>query len=491
MQILSPQQIREWDAYTIAHEPILSIDLMERAARKCADCIIEHQFHKQSVIIFCGKGNNGGDGLAIARMLIEAGRFPDVYVLGSSSKGTDDFEINLSRLQKVTNKINFVFSENDFPQLTEQDVVIDALFGNGLNRPLQGLSEQLVRHINNFNTTTIAIDVPSGLFIDKSSKANAIIVARHTLTFQTLKLCFLVAENAPYFGNVKVLDIGLHPAFLQNLDSQLSLVSHLQMKSFLKKRNPFSHKGNFGHAMLIAGNKGKMGAAVLAARACLRSGVGLLTVNIPAQEFPILQISIPEAMCVEREEFKDVASTFSTVGIGPGLGTEAASKHILEAVLEVNKPIVIDADALNIIAVNPEMLNKIPAGSILTPHPKEFWRLAGQTENEFERIQLALKLSVQYPFVWILKGHHTLVAHKGKGWLNTTGNSGMAKGGSGDVLTGILTALVSQGYDTLQAALLGVYLHGLAADCALNTQTAETMIASDIIENLPSAFSKL
>ena len=491
MKLLSPQQIHDWDAYTIANEPVSSIDLMERAAGKCTDFIIEQNFPAAGIKIFCGKGNNGGDGLAIARQLIETGYGPLVYILEFGAKGTDDFQENLHRLHQLTTEIHFIQSNEFFPAIDKDDLVIDALYGSGLNRPLQNLSEELVLHINETAATVIAVDVPSGMFIEKSSKGIAVVKATHTLTFQSLKLCFLVAENAGLFGTVHVLDIGLHNTFTEDVKADFEMVTEDQVKSYFKPRKPFSHKGNHGHALLVAGNKGKMGAAVLAARACLRSGTGLLTVNVPEQSLVILQTAVPEAMCMSRETEIDFTK-FSTMGIGPGLGTGEDSKQLLENILNnYKKPLVLDADALNIISANKEMLQKIPAGSVLSPHPKEFERLAGIADNDFDRIKLALTFSQQYPFVIILKGHYTLTAFSGRGWFNSTGNSGLAKGGSGDVLTGILTAFMAQGYNPLQAAILGVYLHGLAADHALINQSPETMIASDIIEKLGTAFYDL
>ncbi len=491
MKILTAQQIHYWDAYTIATEPIASIDLMERAARKCADFITEKKLTKSGIKIFCGKGNNGGDGLAIARQLIEYGCTPIVYIVEFGAKGTDDFQENLHRLHQLTTDIHFIQSQEFFPYLDASDAVIDALYGSGLNRPLKELNEQLVLHINQSQATIISIDLPSGMFTDKSSKGNTLIRANYTLTFQSLKLCFIVAENAPFFGEVYVLEIGLHPGFLQTITNVFQLVTKEQAGGFLNPRKPFSHKGTYGHSLLIAGNKGKMGAAVLAARACLRSGTGLLTVNVPENELNILQASVPEAMCAIRNQEIDY-SKFSAVGIGPGLGTAEDSQELLKKILSnYHKPMVLDADALNILASNKEMLAQVPAGSVLTPHPKEFERLFGPAQNDFERIELAIKLSIEHPFVVVLKGRYTLTAFNGRGYFNTTGNPGMAKGGSGDALTGILTAMLAQGYNPLQATILGVYLHGLAADHALLNQSQETMIASDIIENLNAAFYSL
>jgi hydroxyethylthiazole kinase-like uncharacterized protein yjeF len=488
MKLLSPQQIHEWDAYTILNEPVASIELMERAAQKCTDFLLEQHLTIQPVKIFCGKGNNGGDGLAIARQLLEAGISPSIYILEFGAKGTDDFQTNLHRLHQLTSDIFFIQSEEFFPALDKNDLLIDALFGSGLNRPLQQLSKQIVDHINRSGAPVISIDVPSGMFIDKSSKGNAVITATYTLTFQSLKLCFLVAENAANFGNIIVLDIGLHPGFLKDVETNFHLVTKQQVSEYLQRRKAFSHKGNFGHALLVAGSKGKTGASLLAVKACLCSGAGLVTLNLPEIFLNALHSSIPEAMSQIREEglcFKNI----NAVGIGPGLGTdENASQLVSETLDQFSHPIVLDADALNIIAHNNDWLSKIPAGSIITPHPKEFERLFGPSENDFSRMQLALQLSLQYPFTIVLKGHYTFIANEGKGWFNTTGNAGMAKGGSGDVLTGILTALLAQNYSSLSAAILGVFLHGLAADIAAQSVALESMLASDIIDHISDAF---
>jgi NAD(P)H-hydrate epimerase len=491
MKLLTSQQIHEWDAYTIEHEPVTSIDLMERAARRCTDYIIDQQLIKEHIKIFCGKGNNGGDGLAIARQLIEAGMQPVIYILEFGAKGTEDFQTNLHRLHQLTSEIYFIQAKEFFPEINEKDLVIDALFGSGLNRPLKDLSAELVQHINQFDATVVAIDAPSGMFIDKSSKGNTVIRATYTLSFQSLKLCFLVPENAEFFGTVEILDIGLRPDFLQRVDTIYELVTKEQVQSYYKPRAPFSHKGNFGHVLLIAGNKGKMGAAIMTAKACLRTGAGLTTLNVPKEFLQTVHAAIPEAMCVLRGEETDYTK-FNSLGIGPGIGTEDVSAKIVwEALKNFPGQMVIDADALNIIAQHSDWLNKISEGSIITPHPKEFERLFGKTNNDFERIELALQISKEYSFIIVLKGHYTLIAVQGKGYFNTTGNAGLAKGGSGDVLTGMLTALLAQQYDSFKAAILGVYLHGLAADIASEDIAAESMLAHDIINHISGAFLQL
>ncbi|HEY2726937.1 MAG TPA: NAD(P)H-hydrate dehydratase [Parafilimonas sp.] len=491
MKILSAQQIHNWDAYTIEHEPITSIDLMERAAQSCTDYILQQPFFDKPFKIFCGKGNNGGDGLAIARQLINQQYNVSVYIIEFGAVGTEDFQTNLQRLHELTVNIHFIQSEEFFTEINDNDVVIDALYGSGLNRPLKDLSAALVNYINQSRAYTISIDVPSGMFIDKSSVGNAIIKADVTLTFQCYKLCFLVAENAAFTGNLHMLDIGLHHAFLDSADTVYQLISKSAIQQIYTPRKQFSHKGNYGHALIIAGNTGKMGAALMATHACLRTGAGLTTVNVPKDFLNAVHAYLPEAMCNLREDdlnFKNITA----VGIGPGLGTEKDAQHLVEQTInQFKQPMVIDADALNILSSKKEWLNQLYAETILTPHPKEFERLFGKVENDFERMEMALQQSLKYNCIIVLKGRYTLIAKNGEGWFNKTGNAGLAKGGSGDILTGIITALLAQKYKPLQAALFGVYLHGLAADFALQTQSQETMLASNVVEHLNDAFSDL
>ena len=491
MLLLSAQQIQEWDAFTMLHEPIQSIDLMERAAERCVDWISGNHFSDKKIKIFCGKGNNGGDGLAIARLLLRNNYDVEVYILEFGAKGTDDFQINLHLLHQLTTEIHFIQSSEFIPVIEKSDVVIDALYGSGLNRPLQLLSKEIVEQINQSGATIISIDVPSGMSIDKSSKGNTIIRSTHTLTFQSLKLCFLVAENADHFGAVHVLDIGLHPQFLERTYAVFEMISKQTIVENIKLRKDFSHKGNYGHALLIAGNKGKMGAALLAAKACLRTGAGLVTANILQEDQSSINTFLPEAMTLNRA-LKNSYDNYSAIGIGPGLGIKNdAQKLVLEVLQLYKKPMVIDADALNIISENKKLVELIPEGSVITPHPKEFERLVGECENDFDRLNKAIELSTQYPLIVILKGHYTLIAVNGKGYFNNTGNAGLAKGGSGDVLTGMITSLLAQKYQPLHAALIGVYLHGLAADLALENQSIESLLATDVIAAIGKAFNYL
>jgi hydroxyethylthiazole kinase-like uncharacterized protein yjeF len=497
MKILNGEQIRQWDQYTIDQQPVSSIELMERAAGKCVDWLEDENFLQYPFRIFCGKGNNGGDGLAIARMLLQKQCMVTVHILEFGHIGTQDFQSNLKRLhQEKGADIHFIQSEENFPELNNNEIVIDALFGSGLNRPLEGITAALVDLINNSTCKVVAVDVPSGLPVDHSATSKAIIRADHTLTFQVYKLAFLLPENGAFVGEVHVLDIGLHPEFYRSVESCYELTDDTTISNIYKRRKPFAHKGNFGHALLVTGSYGKMGAAVLCAKACLRSGSGLTTCHIPKCGFEIMQTAVPEAMVMVDfnssilTNIDEDLAKYSCIGLGPGIGTASETKRLLEQIFDVyRKPVVLDADALNIISSDKNLLSKIPPASILTPHPKEFERLFGKTENDYDRLQLARQKAQELSIIIVLKGHHTFIATSdGKGYFNNTGNAGMAKGGSGDVLTGILTALVCQGYDSIEASVLGVHLHGLAGDIAAGKCSMEAMIAGDIIDNLGQAF---
>jgi ADP-dependent NAD(P)H-hydrate dehydratase / NAD(P)H-hydrate epimerase len=492
MKLLSTELIREWDEYTIQHEPISSIDLMERAASKCTEWLIDNDLIRHPVKIFCGTGNNGGDGLAIARQLIEKEVDVDVYIF-DPGKGSDDLQANLTKLQELSKEIHFIRSAADFPPIHKKDMIIDALFGSGLNRNLTGLPAALIDHINHSNANVISIDLPSGMFPDGSSKGNTIIKASHTLTFQCPKLCLLMAENSEYFGKVQVLDIGLHHGFLHNVSTDYSLPDLTDIQAIYKPRKPFSHKGDHGHALIIGGAEGKAGAAIIATEACLRTGAGLTTVHLLNGDNTAINARCPEAMTLAGDELvKKNLSRFTSIAIGPGLGTDDIAGHLVSMLVENYKGrLVIDADGLNVLSQHKDWLQQLPAGVILTPHPKEFDRLFGEHTDEFARWQTSLTSSKELKCIIVLKGHYSLIAINGKGHFNTTGNAGLAKGGSGDALTGIIVSLLAQGYGPALAAKLGVFIHGLAADLAVEEHSYESLIASDVIASLGKAFKKL
>jgi yjeF C-terminal region, hydroxyethylthiazole kinase-related/yjeF N-terminal region len=501
MKILIIDKIREADAYTIQNEPILSIDLMERAAKACCSWLANRFAPDINIRIICGPGNNGGDGLVIARLLALEGYKIDVYYAKLSNQFSADFALNLSRLEKLTGiNLKMLVEGEMLPDFHDSDVVIDALFGSGLTRPVDGLAAEIIRHINSCTSTVVSIDIPSGLFADTSSihSSSAIVQADYTLSFQMPKLAFMFAENALFIGEWHILPIGLHPEYINSAETKNFFLTCQEVNKILRPRPPFAHKGNFGHALLIAGSSGKMGAAVLSARACLRSGVGLLTAHIPREGLLVLPVAVPE--CMTRPDPADTIFTtpgdlapFNAIGIGPGIGTDEQTQKALKLLIqEARYPMVLDADALNILSQNKTWLAFLPKNSILTPHPKEFERLAGKSNDDFERLEEARRFAVKFSVFLILKGMHTAICcPDGNCYFNSTGNPGMATGGSGDVLTGILLGLLARGYPPKEAALLGVYLHGYAGDMAALALGQESMMAGDITTFLSDAFLSL
>lgn len=500
LPIFSATQIKAIDVYTIQNEPISSVDLMERAASKCSQWIVKYYDVETIFKVCCGLGNNGGDGLAIARQLLDHGYKVEVFIINYSDKHSHDFIINKKRLEDKYS--SFMMEVNDashLPHFKTSDVVIDALFGIGLSKPLFGLAAECVNHINHSAEEVIAIDVPSGLLVDLfTAKNNIVVKATHTLTFQCPKLAFMFAENHAYVGIGHVLDIGLKWNEEIRENSHVFYVTEQSIKSIIKPRQKFSHKGTFGHSLLIVGSYGKMGAAIMSAHALLRSGAGLLTVCLPHCGYDIMQTSVPEAMALvngnEYIQFNELdISAYSAIGIGPGIGTERDTQQSIKTILQTSKkPLVIDADALNSIGLNKEWLSLIPQNSILTPHPKEFERLTKSVANDFERHQLQIEFSKQHNVYVVLKGAHTCITTpQGETYFNSTGNSGLAKGGSGDVLTGLITGLLAQGYSSFEACVIGVYVHGLAGDITKEEKGEVAMIPTDVIENIPNAFIKL
>jgi NAD(P)H-hydrate epimerase len=501
MKIPTIEQIRACDTYTIEHEPVSSINLMERAAKACVNHIEEMFPNKIHIAVICGMGNNGGDGLAITRLLLDKNCDCHAFLIKHNDSFSSDCEENCKRLQNnYPSRIQLVHNEEEIPSLKHYDLVVDALLGSGLNKPIEksGLLSKMIKTINDCPAFIFAVDIPSGLFAEKPmGEPSVAIEADFTLSFQFPKLCFFFPENYQYAGEWNIADIGLNSQCIHQMESSNNMVDNAFIRGLLRVRKKFSHKGNFGHGLLIAGSKGMMGAAVLASKSCLRAGIGLLTTHIPLIGYFILQTTVPEAMieCDENEnhfsgiEFKTL-DKYNAVGIGSGLGKEKCSAEGLKKLIgDFGGPIVFDADAINILAENKTWLEFIPPNCIFTPHIKEFERLTHPVSNSFERMELQKEFSKRYNCIVVLKGAHTCVSSpQGNCYFNTSGNPGMATAGSGDVLTGIILSLLAQEYSSFQTAIIGVYLHGKAADIALQQQSYESLIASDIVENLGKAF---
>lgn len=502
MKIFTNAQIHELDRYTIENEPISSIDLMERAAKALTRAIMEVWPVSTPVVVFAGAGNNGGDALAVARMLAEQDYKVCTYLFNISGHLSPECATNKKRLQdcKRRNEYIEVTEQFDPPRLDEGMLVVDGLFGSGLNKPLAGGFASLVKYINASAAQVVSIDVPSGLMTeDNAYNVRAhIIRANLTLTLGQPKLSFLFPENQIYVGQLRVLDIRLSQEGIQKTESQYTILEENDIRSRLLPRDMFAHKGQMGNALLIAGSYGMAGAAILASKACLRAGVGKVTVNSPRRNIPILQIAVPEAIVRPGSEetlFAEVVETddFQALGIGPGLGqSEQTAIALITQLRRTQCPIVVDADAINILSTRKAWLQQLPKDIIMTPHPKEFDQLEGHSADSYERLTKACNLAERIHGYIIVKGHYTAIClPDGHIMFNPTGNAGMATAGSGDVLTGILTGLLARGYTPQDACIVGVYLHGLAGDIAAAEVGEESLVASDIIRCLPQAFKRL
>ena len=503
MKIFTSTQIHELDRYTIEHEPIKSIDLMERAAKAITHAITEEWTTHTPVVVFAGPGNNGGDALAVARLLINEGYKVKTYLFNITNHLSDDCVTNRQRLLdgKHAKDLIEVTAKFDPPELTADMLVVDGLFGSGLNKPLAGGFASLVKYINQSPSKVVSIDVPSGLMSEDNTynvRAN-IIHAYLTLTLHERKLSFLFGDAQQFIGKLKVLDIRLSPEYIQKKEAQYYVLEENDIRSRLLHREDFAHKGNMGNALIVAGSYGMAGAAVLATRACLRSGVGKVTAITPKKNYDIMQIAVPEAVLqMDHEEtaFTEAVDTdgFDALGIGPGLGRqETTAIAMIAQIRRAQCPIVADADALNILASHRAWMQQLPNGIIMTPHPKELDRLTGSPANaDYERLHRTCELAKSLQAYIILKGHNSaLCLPNGNVIFNPTGNSGMATAGSGDVLTGIITALLARGYHQQNACMVGMYLHGLAGDLAAKELGKESLVASDIIDHLPQAFQYL
>lgn len=501
MKILTCTQQKEADAYTIANNNILSINLMEKAASLIADEISKRWDRSHRIVVFAGAGNNGGDALAVARLLFSKSYPVEIYLFNIKGTISEDCMTNIQRLQQCGftdyHEISNAFEP---PKLTAEDVVVDGLFGSGLNKPLSGGFASVVKYINASNAQVVSIDLPSGLMGEDNSNnlRTNIIRADLTLSIQLPKLAFLFPENEDIVGEWKTLDIGISQEFIAQADTPYIITEASEMSQLIKPRKRFAFKNNFGHALLIAGSSGMAGASILAARACLRSGVGLLTIHTPVCNHDILQTAVPEAMVqndVHELYFAEPVDldNYQAIAIGPGIGQEEETAlATFDQLADCYIPAVLDADAINILSSHRNYLNRLPRRSILTPHIGELERLIGRCNDSFDRLTKAKELAAYLQCYIVLKGaYSTVITPEGKFYFNPTGNPGMATGGSGDVLTGIILALLAQGYSQENAARLGTFVHGLAGDIACRRTGEISLTASDIIAALPEVWKEL
>lgn len=495
--LLTSEQIRAGDAFTIANESIASVDLMERASKAFTGWFVNHFTDKrQGIAVYCGTGNNGGDGLAIARLLLEHGyKELTVKIARFSEKASPDFDINLNRLQGYPVNITEIHPD-DRVEKENAGIIIDALLGTGLNKPLDGPYKKVAEFINRLGATVVAVDIPTGIFAEGNILPEATVIkADVVITFQQPKISFLLPESAPFIDCWRTVNIGIDESFTHQF-TDYQLIEEQDIKAILKPRKPFGHKGTYGHALIIAGKPETMGAALLSATACLYGGAGLTTACIPQSGLTALNTTRPEIMAIVRNNDEPPAidwDKFNAIGIGPGLGKdEAALALLMNALDNFKAPLVIDADALNLLADHSQLLVKAPAGSILTPHMKEFDRLFGEHSGWWQRIQTARTKAAELNINIVLKNSYTIIATTdGKIFFNATGNPAMATGGMGDVLTGLLTALLAQKYSPEEACWLGVYLHGKAGDELALPNRLNVVMPLQVAAQVPVTMAKI
>lgn len=487
-KIISVEQVRAADRYTIVNEPIASIELMERAAVAFVESFVSLAPSKYSIHVICGTGNNGGDGLAVARLLSKVNYHVTTSLIQFTNQLSPDCLINLNRLDNVKRV------QNVGDLIIQEDIIIDAIFGSGLSRPVTGFGAEVIDKVNNASAKVVSIDLPSGLFSDVTDFTGAIIHADHTIAFQQPKLSFLIPESGAYVGDFSIVDIGLDEEFIASQPSNYFLLEEADVQALLPERKKFQHKGDFGRVQVFSGSFGKMGAAFLCGKAVLRVGAGLLTLHIPKCGYEILQSSLPEAMVTVDEHETEISSgkileNTDLVCVGPGLGTSEPTVDWFKKLLKGNdKPMVLDADAMNILALHPELMENVPEKSVLTPHVGEFTRLFGRSKDGLVRIEKLKEVASSRKWVIVLKGANSAIGlPNGDVVFNTTGNVGMATAGSGDVLAGIITGLLAQGMTSEDAALAGVFLHGSAGDLAEKKVGKMSLMASDLLNELPGA----
>ena len=500
MKIFSKEQVYEGDKLTAERQKITSTDLMERAATQIFNWMhLRMQGAQVPIHVFCGIGNNGGDGLVLARHLITHGYNVNTYVVNYSDKRSKDFLINYDRIKTVTKEWPTLLKcEEDFPEIHPDDIIVDAIFGIGLNRPVVDWVKALFMHFRKTKAFTLSIDIPSGLSTDKiPNHEDDVVWAGYTLSFASPKLIFFLPETAKYTVQWEVLDIGLDQEFLQTTETDVELIGKHEVLPIYMPRDKFSHKGQFGHSLIIGGSYSKIGAVTLASKGALSAGAGLVSVFVPKCGYNVLQSSFPEAMVMTDEHETVITNiTFdiepTVIGFGIGVGTSTKTINAFEAFLKQNKtPLVVDADGINILSKKKSLLKLLPENTVLTPHPKELERLIGSWTDDFDKLHKVKAFSKKHKVIVVVKGANTITVLENKLYVNTTGNPGLSTAGSGDVLTGIITGLMSQGYNSLVASIFGVYLHGKSADIAVEDFGYQSLIASHIIQYLGEAYLDL
>lgn len=507
MKILSGQEIKNIERETIEAQGITSVELVERVGRAVADEIKALRMPGSPVLVFAGWGNNGADALETARLLAQDGYQPVVYLfnIGGARLSTECalFRDRLLDCPGVTLYEITGAEPFQWPEPTAASLIVDGLFGSGLDRPLPRSFQMLVRNINESGATVVSIDVPSGLFGDWNGNAprEDMIHATLTLAIEFPRMSFMLADNASVVGDWKVIRVGYDAASVKRAPFTFMLVDGALCSRFLVPRAKFAGKADFGHTLLFAGSRGMMGAAVLAARGALRSGAGKVTVHGPASGNPVVQIAVPAAMYVDDPGAMFITEMkygqgFDAVAVGPGIGrnteTAAALERLVKGASAAGQRLVLDADALNIIADNPRILSYLTPLSVLTPHAGEFDRIFGKSDNAEERLKKAIRASEDYNVIIVLKGRYTAVVRPdGKIMFNGSGSPALATPGSGDVLTGVIAGLMGQGLASEIAAFVGPYVHGLAGEMAAARHGEYGVTAEDIANHIGAAINEI
>ncbi len=510
MKVVTAEQMQELDRKAIETYRIPGIVLMENAGRGAAEVILATfpEIQKMKIAVIAGKGNNGGDGFVIARYLLNRGISVKVFLLTDSNVLRGDAETNFQMVRRMGGEVISLPSSKDYQKvkrdLEKFDLLIDGIFGTGLDTEVRGYYREVIDHLNSLQKPIVAIDIPSGLNANTGKPLGTAIHAFLTVTFGLPKVGHLVSPGTDYVGELKVIDIGIPRKLVEEEKIQTHLLEYEEIRQRVSiPRRPDTHKGDYGHLLVIAGSVGKTGAAVMACQAALRMGAGLVTLAIPKSLNPIMEVKLTEVMTEPLPEtplqtlslraFNPIlrlCENKSAVVIGPGVGTfKETQTLILKLIKTLNLPIILDADGLTALSTQPKTLPLTNRSLILTPHPGEMARLTGSTGQKVQedRIGLSRHFAQSHHLYLILKGYRSLIATpKGEIFINPTGNPGLASGGTGDVLTGMIGGLICQGFDILPSLQVSVYLHGMAGDWVARERGEKSLVATDLIEKIPS-----
>lgn len=505
MKIATREQVRKIDRSTIEDYKIPGLVLMENAGRSVTELITKNYPNVHNIAIFCGTGNNGGDGFVIARHLISKGFNTTTFICGDEQKYRGDALLNYKSLKNIGTKI-LILKEKP-PHNLECDLIVDSIFGTGLDREVEGFYKHIIEFLNSCSAPILSVDIPSGLDANSGRLLGCCIKANTTVTFALPKIGTVIYPGVEYCGDLYVSNITT-PGNLED-SINLELITAYDIRPLIHTRNKDTHKGTYGHLFILSGSPGKSGAATLSAIGAQRIGTGLVTVGVPESLNPVIEEKLTEAMTEPLPETKNgllglsslkkalavLSDKKTALAIGPGISTSKQTESFLLKLLsKCNMPVVIDADAITLISKNLNLLKNLKIPVILTPHPGEMARLIGKTNKEVqeERINISRDFSKKFGVYLVLKGARTIISTpSGKIFINPTGNPGMASGGMGDVLTGIIGGLLSQGYNAENSCKIGVFVHGLAGDIAFEEISDSGYLATEVAEYITKAIKNI